>query len=203
VSFAHAFDSAHATILIHRSIDRVRKRKAGATKSETARRIPIEAALVPLLRALHIDARGKGHVFAMPSAGVLSSKLKHYLHVAGVTRADLFMSDETRKAITFHDLRATGITWAAVRGDDKVRIMDRAGHADFETTRIYLREAENLSAGFGQVFPPLPAALLGKGPQKARADYRFPKSSKLRCFPVELTRIELVTSCMPCKRSPN
>lgn len=66
------------------------------------------------------------------------------------------MTDATRKAITFHDLRATGITWCAIRGDEPLRIMQRAGHADFETTKIYLREAENLAAGFGTVFPALP-----------------------------------------------
>jgi hypothetical protein len=35
-------------------------------------------------------------------------------------------------------------------------------HADFATTQIYLREAENLSAGFGTVFPTLPDDLLAK-----------------------------------------
>jgi hypothetical protein len=38
--------------------------------------------------------------------------------------------------------------------------MQRAGHQDFETTRIYLREAENLAAGFGTVFPPLSTDVL-------------------------------------------
>ena len=37
--------------------------------------------------------------------------------------------------------------------------MMRAGHADFQTTQIYLREAENLRDGFGRVFSPLPADL--------------------------------------------
>jgi hypothetical protein len=49
---------------------------------------------------------------------------------------------------------------ARVRGDDPLKIMQRAGHSDFETTKIYLREAENLTRGFGEVFPPLPQALL-------------------------------------------
>ena len=43
----------------------------------------------------------------------------------------------------------------------------RAGHADFATTQIYLREAENLAHGFGTVFPPLPAGLLTR-PIRAR-----------------------------------
>jgi integrase len=166
-------DLEPATLHIHRSMDRVRhKKKIKPTKSATARRIPIEPELLLLLRSMFIEAHGptprqapRGPVFRMPSVGVLSSKLRYYLGVAGVTRADLFASDETRKAITFHDLRATGITWMAVRGDDPLKIMRRAGHAGFETTQIYLREAENLSKSFGTVFPALPAGLLrgGKG----------------------------------------
>jgi hypothetical protein len=37
--------------------------------------------------------------------------------------------------------------------------MQRAGHAGFETTRGYIREAENLRASFGKVFPQLPENL--------------------------------------------
>ena len=76
-------------------------------------------------------------------------------------RTELFTSDAQRKHITFHDLRATGITWAAVRGDDPLRIKQRAGHAGFATTEIYIREAENLREGFGKVFPALPPVLTG------------------------------------------
>jgi hypothetical protein len=67
----------------------------------------------------------------MPSVGTLSDRLKFYLERAGVMRADLFASDATRKAITFHDLRATRPTWMAVRGDDALKIMQRGGHANF------------------------------------------------------------------------
>ena len=38
--------------------------------------------------------------------------------------------------------------------------MQRAGHRRFETTQIYVREAESLREGFGDVFPPLPPDLL-------------------------------------------
>jgi integrase len=86
--------------------------------------------------------------------------MKTYLRRAGVERSELFKTDATRKAITFHDLRATGITWCAVRGDELLRIMQRAGHAHPATTQIYLREVENLSRGFGEPFPTLPIALL-------------------------------------------
>ncbi len=153
------------TIHIHRSVDRVRKRgKVKSTKTGVSRRIPMEAELYPLLRMLHDEAGGKGRVVAaMPSPGMLSRKLKHYLAKAGVKRAELFAADATRKAITFHDLRATGITWMAARGDDPLRVKQRAGHSSFSTTEGYIREAENLGASFGRVFPPLPDLARGFG----------------------------------------
>ncbi len=174
-------DLEHGIIHIHRSNDRVRRRGVTSTKSGAARRMPIEPALVPLLKALYIEAEGKGPVFRVPSVGVLSRKLKTYLTRAGVTRADLFTRDETRKAMTFHDLRATGITWCAVRGDDPLKIMQRAGHADLATTQIYVREAENLAAGFGAVFPELPSALLtprqGPAPRGVSLSFRFQREA--------------------------
>ncbi len=159
-------DLDHLTIHIHRSTDRTRGRST-TTKTDAARRIPIEPALALLLSAMHREAKGRGAVFRMPSTGKQSAKLRAFLARVGVTRADLFTSDATRKAITFHDLRATGITWCAMRGDDPLKILQRAGHAAFETTRIYLREAENLSAGFGNVFPALPPDLFTR-PARAR-----------------------------------
>ena len=188
----------HGYAHVHRSVDRVRdKGKMRSTKTGVARRVPMEPELRPLMQMLCEESGGRGSVFDMPSAGVLSAKLRHYLKRAGVERAELYASDETRKAITFHDLRATGITWMAVRGDEPLRIMQRAGHTSFETTQGYIREAENLRAGFGTVFPPLPACLLAHSMgQVARL---APKNSMIS---VELTGIEPVTSCMPCKRSP-
>jgi integrase len=67
------------------------------------------------------------------------------------TRPSLSRS-RTRKAVTFHDLRATGVTWAAVRGDDPLKIKQRAGHRSFSTTEGYIRDAKNLGDSFGQVF---------------------------------------------------
>jgi hypothetical protein len=86
--------------------------------------------------------------------------LRTYLEVAGVTRAELHTTDATRKAMTFHDLRATGLTWLAIRGDDPLKIKQRAGHSAFTTTEGYIREAEAVRDGFGEVFPSLPSTLL-------------------------------------------
>lgn len=199
-------DLEHGILHIHRSIDRVRKRKAKATKGDAARRIPIEPALVPLLQSMHIDAKGRGAVFGMPSVGVLSKKLKTYLRRAGVERADLFTSDATRKAITFHDLRATGITWMAVRGDDPLKIMTRAGHADFETTKIYLREAENLGRAFGEVFPPVPVEVVIRGGSSVTGsdidETSEDNNAELLRKTVELTGIEADAGNAPIAENP-
>ena len=162
-------DLEHGTIHVHRAKSSKGDRSLKATKTDVARRIPIEPSLMPLLRAMHAEAKGKndaprGALVCLPASGQLSVKLKVYLRRAGIDRADLFTSDETRKAITFHDLRATGITWCAVRGDDALKIKQRAGHASFSTTEGYIREAENMRAGFGAVFPALPGDLLTRGP---------------------------------------
>lgn len=79
---------------------------------------------------------------------------------AGLERADIHTADETRKPLSWHDLRATGLTWMAVRGDEPLKIMQRAGHTDFATTQLYVREAEAVRDGFGDVFPELPDELL-------------------------------------------
>jgi hypothetical protein len=105
------------------------------------------------------ETNGKDQVVQLPYNHNLARGLRTYLGTAGVKRPELTTSDRTRKAITFYDLRATGITWMAIRGDDALKIMQRAGHSDFKTTQLYVREAEIHREGFGQVFPPLPSSL--------------------------------------------
>ena len=161
-----AVDLTHGVIHVHQSVERYRDvGKIRPTKGRMARRYPIEPALVPLLAAMRAEAGGAkatGPVVKMPPAEDLAERLRQYLEWSGVSRTELFapVADKTRKRITWHDLRATGITWRAVRGDDPLKIQAAAGHADFPTTLGYIREAEALRAGFGQVFDPVPAALL-------------------------------------------
>jgi hypothetical protein len=76
----------------------------------------------------------------------------------------------TSKQLTWHDLRATGATWMAVRGDDPLKIKQRCGHTTFSTTELYIREAEAVREGFGEVFPALPACLFSNSPESPR-DY--------------------------------
>jgi hypothetical protein len=128
--------------------------------------------------------------------------LRQHLQTAHVARAELFTSDAHRKHITFHDLRATGITWCAVRGDDPLRIKQRAGHKAFSTTEVYIREAENLHAGFGAVFPPLPGGLFGRslGQPLGQVAHRH---AKIPANMVEQRGIEPRTSALRTRRSPS
>ncbi len=159
---------------IHRSADRDTG-EMKPTKTSVARRVPIEPELVPLLEAMRKEAGGKERVLAIDETDrKLSRQLQRCLKMAAVTRSDLTTSDATRKAMTFHDLRATGITWCAVRGDDPLKIKQRAGHSTFSTTEGYIREAENLRDGFGEVFPPLPTSLFG--PSFRPSDRKLPKN---------------------------
>jgi integrase len=159
-------DFAHGTVHVHRSLKRY-TRIDKSTKSGGTRRFTIEPALMPLLRTMAHETGGKGRVLADAQIDKysLSRVLRTSLALAGIEREELFGNDPTRKWITFHDLRATGITWMAVRGDDPLKIKQRAGHAHLSTTEKYIRVAEELRPGFGAVFPPLPKALVRREPQ--------------------------------------
>lgn len=152
-------DFDHGIIHIVKAVDR-RTGKVKGTKTGETRRIPIEPHLLPLLQRLHAERKGPA-VVSMPDDEDRAVGLREALLVAGVRRAELFITDAQRKDITFPDLRATGITWMAVRGDNPLTVKGRAGHRSFSTTEIYIREAENLTAGFGEPFPELPSALTG------------------------------------------
>jgi integrase len=152
-------DLEHGVIQINKAIDR-ETGLVKSTKSGETRRIPIEPELRPLLERL-CEERTNESVLWMPDNEDRAALLRQHLAQAGVTRADLFADNDRQKHVTFHDLRATGITWMAVRGDDPLRIKQRAGHSSFSTTEMYIREAENLAVGFGEVFPPLPEELVG------------------------------------------
>ncbi len=151
-------DFQRGTIHVHRAIGD--DGEAKTTKTKVTRRIPLEAGLLPLLETLKAEATGP-RLVSMPPECDLSKRLRDYLKRAGVTRAELFANDATRKQIRFYDLRATGITWMAIRGDEPLRIMQRAGHAEFSTTMGYVREAETLGLA-GEPFPALPSLVAGE-----------------------------------------
>jgi hypothetical protein len=93
-----------------------------------------------------------------------------------VRRPALHEGTATSQNLTCHDLRATGATWMAVRGDDPHKIMHRCGHKSFSTTMLYVREGEAIREGFGEPFPALPDCLLGS----ARGFAKFRTVAKLR-----------------------
>jgi integrase len=94
-----------------------------------------------------------GRMINMPPEGDLSSRLKKYLRWAKVDREDLFADDDARTPITFRDLRATGITWRALRGDDPLKIQRAAGHKSLHTTQMEIRAAEDRGRSVGEPFP--------------------------------------------------
>lgn len=165
-------DLEHRRAHVHRTVNEAGEE--GTTKGEAGRLVPIEASLVPLLEAMRAEGGGDGHVFPeMPREGYLASALRGYLERSGVTRTELFTTTRTRRQLRFHDLRATGITWRAVRGDDALKIMQAAGHTEFSTTMGYVRTAELVRGDFGDVFPEVPAALRGgvaKRPARAAVE---------------------------------
>lgn len=70
--------------------------------------MPIEPTLAPLLKHMGDRACYEGRVLTlMPPRESLAERLCKYLGWAGITRADLFAKDETRRALHFHDLRHT------------------------------------------------------------------------------------------------
>ena len=172
-------DLEHNVIHITKAIDR-HSGKEKPTKTGETRRIPIEPALHPMLVAL--AGKPDEKCFWLPAAARRAVALRRHLRKAGIKRAELFSGDLTRKQITLHDLRATGISWMAIRGDDPLKIMQRAGHSDFKTTQGYIRLAENLSHGFGDVFPALPTQLV-RDPYRSKY---WSKSEGVKIDPLEI-----------------
>ena len=144
-------DMEHELVTIHRG-------RRGSTKTGDTRKVPIESTLRPLLEALRGDAT-EGQVFALPDDGHLSRWLQRELELVGADKA-LTETSDTRRRLRFYDLRAVGITWRLVRKDAPFDVMLAAGHDRFETTQRYVREADVLRAGYGDVFPELPASLI-------------------------------------------
>jgi len=157
-----AFDLTHGIVSIYQAMDRSKKGRTKSTKGKRARRFKLDENLIPLLTAMFSESGGKGRLFPQLNNTGNAKRFRTFLKRAGVDRAELHCGakDPNRKQITWHDLRATSGTWMAVRGDEPLKIMQRLGHADFATTMIYVREAEQLiGSGFGEPFPPLPSAL--------------------------------------------
>lgn len=163
-------------------------RRAPKTQAGT-RSFSVEPAARPLLDVLCREAPTPDarlvRAFRTDGPDGATSYLQRHLRVAGVTREELLATTATRKRVTFHDLRATFCTWSAIRGDEPVRIMHRAGHEDLETTMGYVRAAEVLDRdAVGEVFPPLPRVLL-EGGLDLRMDRPSPGAAGSSRIPAE------------------
>ncbi len=161
----------------------------GPPKSGKARRVAIEPTLRPLLVAMfreadHDDdeARARTRVVPITQKNFSAANLRHYMERAIVgaklhRRDELFDVAETSKLLGFHDLRATGITWRAVRGDAMQAIKEHAGHEDVSTTDGYVRVGSAMrEEGFGDVFPPLPASILRAKEERSAGPGRWSRS---------------------------
>ncbi|MEZ4301534.1 MAG: site-specific integrase [Polyangiaceae bacterium] len=182
-------DLVGGVVLVHRAARRIGRRGASTsvstkpTKTMITHRVPIEPHLRPLLVVMVAEARAEGRtqLVKMPPMGDLPDQLRKYLPWAGVTRPELFADDETRAPITFHDLRATGLTWRAVRGDDPLKIQRAVGHLSLATTQRYIREAEVIGRDIGEPFPPLPAEVLATGLASLETEEGAPPSNDGVC----------------------
>lgn len=146
---------------IHRSESRARE--LGRTKTECDRQFVAERSLMPLLRVMRRESSAHGRVCQhIPQRQNLARALRQHLQEAECERADLYADDDGRRPLTYHDLRATGITWQAMRGDSPTDIMERVGHADIRTTQRYIRRGKLLTVARERVFPALPECLLRK-----------------------------------------
>ena len=148
-------DTVHWMVRIHRSADERGRGSREYTKTGSVRHFRIEPNLRPLLTQMAKESGAQGRLFnAIVEA---PAELRKHLLRAGITRQALHSPTATSLPLRFHDLRATGITWAALRGDATIEIRDRAGHAEVEQTNEYMRRA----AGAGDIGDPFPVLLLG------------------------------------------
>ncbi len=191
-------DLERGIVNVHRAIE-LRGGEEKATKTGTSRKLPIPLSLRPLLALLHEEHGGIGRVLrhehrrrqaghGMPPLEDLAATLRAHLWRAGVRRSELHEDRETSKRVTFYDLRATGITWEVLDGTEHVRVMQRAGHRNFSTTQLYVREAEAVGIDVGTPFPPLPASLLevNRTAESHKVPAEFSKLSESlgkRCVP--------------------
>ncbi|MDB4945885.1 MAG: hypothetical protein JWP97_5419 [Labilithrix sp.] len=148
----------------------VRQAKNGVEKTKTktgrARPVTIEPNLLPLLRVLVEGKKPDEHLVSVRAHNRCASQLREDLQTAGCTRPALFVEDEMRAHLTFHNLRDTCLTHMAVRRDPPQDVQWRAGHTTPKQTEEYIGNAR-YEAGptFGTPLAPLPAALLLRGEQ--------------------------------------
>jgi integrase len=144
-------------VQIHCAVDK-ETREIKSTKTGTNRKVRIEPSLLPLL-AMMRDENKVGRVFqSTPPDEEMATRLRKYLGWAGVTRAELFANDVTRRRISWHDLRHGYASWRIVRGDSQKKVQRAGGWKTPSMLDRYCNEAETFEdlSTFGEVFPALP-----------------------------------------------
>ncbi len=145
------------------AVHKARDRATGgvkSTKGKRARRVPIEPELRPLLVALTEGCERDAVLLDVPPKQKMADELRAHLRRAGLTREELFASDDDRRPLSFHDLRHTFAVWLAMSGAPELTIQSRLGHASADMTQHYINEAEAVGHGdVGKPFGPLPVPL--------------------------------------------
>ncbi len=75
----------------------------------------------------------------------LAKAFRRDLQTAGVTRAELFVHNETRIMVRVHDLRATFVTVSLANGATESWVADRTGHRSSQMINAYRRRAREWS----------------------------------------------------------
>lgn len=135
----------------------------GSKTDAAYREVPIEPALLPLLKKLAKELK-TGPLLDVPSGqgtNGTADLMKADLERAKLTRPALRRDDAHVMPFTFHGLRHTAITHWAVAGKSQLFLLTVAGHMDITMTKKYLGKAASVSAKFGTPHPPLPASVLG------------------------------------------
>jgi len=125
-------------------------------KTDDPRAWALDASVVRTLRwwkAQHPDAQPTDRVF--PHAPTrLAARLRGYLQIAGIHRAELFERNAARRPLRAHDLRATFVTVNLANGKSEAWISDRTGHTSSAMINRYRRCARAHSElGQGNLTP--------------------------------------------------
>ena len=124
------------------------------------RRVPIEPALMPLLKRMH-EQRDGAAAPVLPVLWTLGDKfrakrLREYLRIARVTRPRLFAETATLRQVDFRSCRDTGTTWLALAGVPLQAMQSRARHEELDQTVHYVKMAEDLGGKVGVPSPRCP-----------------------------------------------
>lgn len=158
--WGQSVDLEHGVVRINRAFNAETRGFNESTKTGDVRRFAIEPNLLALFEQMAREAE-PGAELVFPALWQLAELLRQDLWAAGVRRESLHVKRKGSRIMRFHDLRATGITYLALRGDTDHEVRDRAGHTNFKTTLEYIRRGQHvIGAKLGDPFGPLPAVLL-------------------------------------------